>query len=291
MKKITLILTLLVIIFLPYIVNAYQTGKIIGYIFLQVEKNGEAWYIYPTNGRSYYLGRPTDAFKIMRELGRGITNSDLANITVGIIGEPITPFQIKNKILINGLPFTTQAPYGEWTDQRQQDGCEESSALMAIKWARKQNLTQDEALKEITGISDWLLTKYGEYRDISAQDMVDWIFKDYFKYDNIKLVKNITINNIIEELNKGNLIITPMNGQVMHNPYFTPPGPIRHAIVIRGYDPETKKFITNDPGTKRGELYSYDTAVLYEAIRDYPTGYHEIIAKIEKNMIVIEKEK
>src|SRR3989339_300777 len=216
MKKITLILTLLVIIFLPYIVNAYQTGKIIGYIFLQVEKNGEAWYIYPTNGKSYYLGRPTDAFKIMRELGRGITNSDLANITVGIIGEPITPFQIKNKILINGVPFTTQAPYGEWTDQRQQDGCEESSALMAIKWARKQNLTQDEALKEITGISDWLLTKYGEYRDISAQDMVDWIFKDYFKYDNIKLVKNITINNIIEELNKGNLIITPMNGRYTH---------------------------------------------------------------------------
>src|SRR3989339_60056 len=82
MKKITLILTLLVIIFLPYIVNAYQTGKIIGYIFLQVEKNGEAWYIYPTNGKSYYLGRPTDAFKIMKELALGAKHDFIINTDV-----------------------------------------------------------------------------------------------------------------------------------------------------------------------------------------------------------------
>ena len=60
-------------------------------------------------------------------------------------------------------------------------------------------------------------------------------------------------------------------------------------IIIRGYDPLTKEFITNDPGTRKGELYRYDATVLYEAIRDYPTGYHEIIPHIEKNMIVVSK--
>jgi hypothetical protein len=58
-------------------------------------------------------------------------------------------------------------------------------------------------------------------------------------------------------------------------------------IVIKGYDPEKNVFITNDPGTRNGESFAYDTDVLFEAIRDYPTGYHETIRVIEKNMIVV----
>ncbi|MBI4779042.1 C39 family peptidase [Candidatus Falkowbacteria bacterium] len=242
-------------------------GRLSGMILLDVEQNGEAYYIYPGNLKKYYLGRPADAFNIMRELGLGITNADLANIPIGAIGEPSASLGAHGKVLIDNVPFTSQAPFGGWADQRQQDGCEEASSLMAVKWARGQSLTKDEALREITGIADWLLKKYGEYRDISAQNTVDWIFKDYFKYSKAALVHNITVANIIEELNKGNLIITPMNGQIMHNPNYKQPGPPRHMIVIRGYDPAAEEFITNDP----------------------PTGYHEIINQIEKNMIVISK--
>jgi hypothetical protein len=57
-----------------------------GRILLQVEKNGEAWYVYPPEKRRYYLGRPADAFQIMRELGLGISDRDLDQIAVGIIG-------------------------------------------------------------------------------------------------------------------------------------------------------------------------------------------------------------
>ena len=49
-----------------------QKGK----IFLQVENNGEAWYVNPSDGKRYFLGRPTDAFNIMRNLGLGISNID-----------------------------------------------------------------------------------------------------------------------------------------------------------------------------------------------------------------------
>lgn len=263
--------------------------RLSGLILLDAEQSGEAYYIYPENNKKYYLGRPEDAFKIMRELGRGVANLDLANIPIGVIGEPVAFFDIHKKVLINNVPFTAQAPYGDWADQRQQDGCEESTSLMAVKWARGQGLNKNEALKEIIGISDWLLKKYGEYRDISSQDTVNWIFKDYFKYDKVALIKNITVNDIIEELNKGNLVITAMNGRMMHNPNYKRPGPPRHMVVIRGYDPAIKQFITNDPGTRNGELYRYDATVFYAAIRDYPTGYHEIINKIEKNMIVVSK--
>lgn len=55
-------------------------GKQAGKIFLQVEKQGEAWYINPTDGRRYFLGRPADAFDVMRNLGLGISNNDFSEL-------------------------------------------------------------------------------------------------------------------------------------------------------------------------------------------------------------------
>lgn len=51
-----------------------------GKIFLQVEQNGEAWYVNPEDKKRHYLGRPDDAFNVMRSLGLGITDNDLNEI-------------------------------------------------------------------------------------------------------------------------------------------------------------------------------------------------------------------
>jgi hypothetical protein len=56
------------------------TRKLSGKIILEVEKKGEAWYVYPVNLKKYYLGRPQDAFNAMRQLGLGIKSTDLAKI-------------------------------------------------------------------------------------------------------------------------------------------------------------------------------------------------------------------
>ncbi len=53
-----------------------QAGK----IFLAVQRHGEAWYVNPIDGRRYFLGRPADAWELMRSFGLGITNRDLAQI-------------------------------------------------------------------------------------------------------------------------------------------------------------------------------------------------------------------
>lgn len=58
--------------------------QLMGKIILQVEARGEAYYLNPSNQSIYYLGRPNDAFKIMREQGMGITNENLAKIPVAI---------------------------------------------------------------------------------------------------------------------------------------------------------------------------------------------------------------
>ena len=58
---------------------AKQKGKIL----LQVQKNGEAWYVNPQDGKRYYLGNGDLAFQIMRYLSLGISNQDLDSISVG----------------------------------------------------------------------------------------------------------------------------------------------------------------------------------------------------------------
>lgn len=55
-----------------------------GRIVLKVESNGEAYYISPSNQAMYYLGRPADAYQVMREQGIGITNANLIKIPIGV---------------------------------------------------------------------------------------------------------------------------------------------------------------------------------------------------------------
>jgi len=64
--------------------NTSMYNNLKGKIILKVEANGEAFYIHPTSNKMYYLGRPDDAFSIMREQGVGITNDNLEKIPVGL---------------------------------------------------------------------------------------------------------------------------------------------------------------------------------------------------------------
>ncbi len=55
-----------------------------GKILLKVEDNGRAYYIHPLTKKGFYLGRPADAFEIMREQSIGIKNNDLEKIPFGL---------------------------------------------------------------------------------------------------------------------------------------------------------------------------------------------------------------
>lgn len=70
------------------------SARLSGRILLQVEKNGEAWYIYPNDLKKYYLGRPSDAFSIMRLLGLGATHEFITSHT-------IYPDYVLGKILLD----------------------------------------------------------------------------------------------------------------------------------------------------------------------------------------------
>jgi len=49
--------------------------RLSGRILLQVQANGEAWYVNPVNTQRYYLGKPAQAFNIMSSLSLGITRA------------------------------------------------------------------------------------------------------------------------------------------------------------------------------------------------------------------------
>ena len=191
------------------------------------------------------------------------------------------------------VPFTSQAPTGNWKEEVFQDGCEEASALMAMGWVGKIKLgTPTSVEQQIRKITAFEKQRFGNVIDISSEDTAK-IIRQYFEYPNIEVRNQITIQDIKKELARGNLVLVPAFGQALKNPNYTAPGPITHMLVIKGYDEAKQIFIANDSGTKRGKDYIYNQQILFDAIWTYPTAMQHAAApeksKREKSMIVISK--
>lgn len=194
---------------------------------------------------------------------------------------------VANVFVDHDIVFTSQAPFGQWDYPVFQDACEEASVLMAMAWLKIVDFnSQQEATNEIQALADFQQEKYGEYRDRSSFDVVQMV-KDYFGYQDVFLQENVELSDIIRHLQAGRVVVVPADGQALGSPYYTPPGPERHMLLVKGYDPASKEFITNDPGTKFGSNYRFDQDVLYQAIRDYETGYHVPITETKKNIVVV----
>ena len=212
---------------------------------------------------------------------------DLDKVNVNL---DITSSQTEETILLS-VPFIAQAPLGDWSDPRQQDACEEAGVLMAMAWVRNRGeIDPVVAQAEIIALADWQQEKFAEHRDLHIAEVATRLFGEYFNY---QLVELKTINNkfdLIQALKESKIILIPSNGQALANPYFTPPGPERHLLVVIGYNPETDEFITNDPGTRHGRSFVYPADQLFNAIRVYPSGYHEEIVVSDKLGLIVTKD-
>ncbi len=163
----------------------------------------------------------------------------------------------------HNVPFTSQAPFGNW-DPPYDEACEEASMLMVARFIENKGITSDQADQVITDLAKWE-SDNGYTIDITAEETVD-VFKQYFGY-NSKVSTDTSIARIKKELAQDNLIIIPAAGRMLGNPYFSGAGPVYHMLVITGYTDTT--FITNDPGTRRGDGYEYDQNVIINAIHDW----------------------
>jgi hypothetical protein len=166
------------------------------------------------------------------------------------------------------VPFTSQAPFGNW-DAPYDEACEEASMLMVDAYLKGYALDQSTADQAIVDQYTWQ-TEQGYPIDITASQ-VQRVFADYWGITS-RLVKNPRVEDITNALDEGSLVVVPAAGRFLENPYFTPPGPLYHMFVITGYDSVQKEFITNDPGTRRGEGYRYSYETIMYAIHDWNNG-------------------
>ena len=177
-----------------------------------------------------------------------------------------TPVVENNGVLLFDVPFASQAPYALWDDLHN-EACEEAAMIMVNAYFNNRALNAHVMEQGILNLVKWE-GEHGYTVDVTVAEAVN-ILNDYFHLT-ARIVANPTTQAIRDELSAGRLVIVPAAGRMLGNPNFRQPGPIYHMLVIRGYDANTDEFITNDPGTRKGEGYRYDSAVLIAAIHDWP---------------------
>ncbi len=181
------------------------------------------------------------------------------------------------------VPFLCQAPYGNWSEPWQ-DACEEAAIIMAMHYLKGSQVDRRSGNQEILSLVEYQEEHYGGHFDLTAAK-TSKLVKDYYHYVQADVRHEFTVSDIKEELVKGNVVIAPMAGRLLHNPYYTPPGPAYHYMVFKGYDDSTGVFITNDSGTRRGRDYRYKYQTIFNAIHDW-TGSKATINKGRKAIIV-----
>lgn len=190
-----------------------------------------------------------------------------------------------NKVELN-VPFLCQAPSGNWA-QPWQDACEEAAIVIAVHYVNAYPLDKESGNQEILGLVKFQERKYGGHHDLTA-GRTAILMADYYKFKNYSVVYKFNVEDIKRVLGAGDLVLAPMAGRLLGNKYYRQPGPAYHFLVFKGYDDATGEFITNDPGTKRGDGYRYKYAIAYNAIHDW-AGSLENITSGRKAMIIVRK--
>ena len=182
------------------------------------------------------------------------------------------------------VPFTSQAPHANWDDPYQ-EACEEASLIMVNAYLNNNPLTPARADAEIIDLVTYE-ESLGLSQDITIEQVAT-IAENYYGYKT-RIIENPTVDIIKQELTFQNPVIVPAAGRKLGNPYFSGEGPWYHMLVVTGYD--RNEFITNDPGTKRGEGHKYKYQTLMNAIHDWTGVKEEIEAGIPKVLVLYKKQ-
>jgi hypothetical protein len=198
---------------------------------------------------------------------------------------PRVPYDPSKKLVLD-VPFLCQAPFANWA-QPWQDACEEAAIIMAMHYVNENKLDKEIGNQEILDLVKFQKKSYGGHYELTA-NLAAKLMKDFYRFGNVDILYKFDVQTIKQELDKGNVLFAPMAGRMLGNRYYRRPGPAYHYLVFKGYDDNTKEFITNDPGTKRGNGYRYKYEVAFNAIHDW-NGSKETIKQGPKALIVVKK--
>ncbi len=164
------------------------------------------------------------------------------------------------------VPFTSQAPVGNWSEPWQ-NACEETSIYMVSSFYANDPIKRDEAVLKIKEI----LKVKNENIKVSKDESLETISRIIVDLDlpwTTELVSDPTQDALKNELAAGRPIIVPVHAPALNNPHYGPNTPEYHVLVLTGYDDADGVFIVNDPGTKDGEGLRFPYATFMAAIHD-----------------------
>ena len=184
------------------------------------------------------------------------------------------------------IPFTSQAPTGNW-DLVHNEDCEEAAAVMSNAYLTGNTavvLPAAQVDDEMNKLNAWEDSHFGYHLDTTADETARMI-TDYYGLK-ATVQNDYTFSDIKDQLNTHHVVILPVDGQVIGNPNYTQPGPIYHMLVIRGYT--ATGLITDDSGTRRGQNYPYTFDILHSAGADWDHATNTI-DRSKAVMIIVAK--
>jgi len=235
-----------------------QTERLQGYILLQVESQGQAWYVNPADAKRYYVQDGNAAYEIMRYLSLGITNAELELIPVSALSpepgeeatepepEPAAEADVLARALnldestIDVLLVTTEA-------------LETTSELI-------DKLSEYIETMEST---EGLTTAYLEIDSTSAQDEIGIYLADYTDWLEVK----DALEDVVEAKNVEYLIL--LGGEQVV------PMPVLDDVPNGTYDPENPTVDSVDGDNwylDYNDDYLPDDGLVISRIADYGTG-------------------
>lgn len=183
-------------------------------------------------------------------------------------GPQVTPTPLPREKNL-AVPFSSQAPHGNW-ELPYQETCEETSAMLVDGFWKGRTFTADSANIELLDLVEWSKKRFGFYFHTTVEQTAV-ILREFYGYRDVRVLHDISLEDIKREVGAGRPVIIPAAGRELGNRFFRQPGPVYHMLVVKGFTADGM-IITNDVGTRNGHNYVYDEHVFYEAIHDVPTG-------------------
>ncbi|NQV89814.1 C39 family peptidase [Candidatus Uhrbacteria bacterium] len=244
------------------------------------EEMTEQQEVKSTTGEDVTEAEVEEEAVIDSEVPQDSTEPDLEVVVEAEVNDPEVPVEqeLPEEVVetlpesVNlAVPFTSQAPHGNW-DEPYQESCEEASVYMVHSYYEGVSagpIPPDTADLDLLNIVAFEKETFGYYEDTTAEKT--GVLAELKFGHTYKLIENPTIEDIQTELAAGHPVLLPAAGRLLGNPYFTAPGPLYHMLVIRGYTTDGQ-FIVNDPGTSRGEAFVYDAETVLYAMHDWNDG-------------------
>jgi hypothetical protein len=158
-----------------------------------------------------------------------------------------------------GVPFSTQAPNGDWA--KHQHSCEEANLIMVdayLRGDRSSTLDTNAAENAINALTAWQVKYWGSEDDLTNKRLGELASQYYgYQYD----IQPISEDGMKRSIVNGIPVILGVTTHGLGNPhypnfqthYLVPGYSVSHYITLVGYDDQG--FILNDPGITPGHGY------------------------------------